>query len=116
ETLRRAALRWTTPFDAPRINSGSAALSARSAAALSPDASASSAFRVMLRIRLLRAWLTAVRFAFWRTRFLAESILGMRPWFPVEGGVLSPRSAGWSTLLPVQRFLNAGLRFSAKAA
>ena len=77
DTFRLAVLRWTMPLDAPRISSGSAALSAASAVFLSPAANASSTFRVKVRIRFLRAWLVAVRFTFCRTRFLAESILGM---------------------------------------
>src|SRR6188474_3411550 len=77
ETLRFAALRWTTPFCAARMISGSADFSAASAAALSPAAIASSTLRTEVRMRERRAVLTAVRRAITRAALRAEEVLAI---------------------------------------
>ena len=77
ETLREPVFLWITPFETPRMISGSAAFSAAKAAFMSPEMMASSTLRIKPRIRVLREWLIRVRVAVVRTRFLAEAILGM---------------------------------------
>src|SRR6185295_19962617 len=86
ETLRLAALRWTTPFCAARMISGSAAFRAASAAALSPEAIASSTLRTELRMRERRAVLMSVRRAITRAALRAEEVLAIVcPW--VRGAI-----------------------------
>src|SRR5690606_7236240 len=72
ETLREAVLRWTMPLVAARCSSGWAARSAASAAALSPEAIASSTLRMKVRTRERRALLIAVRRSILRAAFFAE--------------------------------------------
>src|SRR5690348_10221887 len=76
-TFRAPVFLCSTPFDTPRMISGSAAFMAAWAAALSPRLRASSTLRMKPRTRVLRAVLTAARLAEVRTRFLDEAILGM---------------------------------------
>src|SRR6185295_7410189 len=108
ETLRLAALRWTTPFCAARMISGSAAFRAASAAALSPEAIASSTLRTELRMRERRAVLMSVRRAITRAALRAEEVLAIvcpccgprraRPLFQLvkkeSGGTLAATWAG----------------------
>src|SRR5256885_949576 len=77
ETLREAAFLWSTPFCAPRISSGAAALSADSAASRLPEAIASSTLRTWPRTRLKRFLLIAVRRAATRVAFFADFVLAM---------------------------------------
>src|SRR6185437_5609525 len=76
-TFRAPVFLCSTPFDTPRMISGSAAFIAAWAAALSPRLKASSTLRMKPRTRVLRAVLMAARLAEVRTRFFDESILGM---------------------------------------
>src|SRR5215831_7864876 len=76
-TLRAPVFLCSTPFDTPRMISGSAAFNAACAAALSPLLSASSTLRMKPLTRVLRAVLMVARRAEVRTRFLDEAILGM---------------------------------------
>src|SRR6478736_9631982 len=98
-----------TPFCAARMISGSAALSAASAAALSPEAIASSTLRTEVRMRERRAVLISVRRAITRVALRAEDVLAidflvrckppMRPAFQVlknKGG--DKLAAGWAGL------------------
>src|SRR5262249_47959660 len=78
EIFRFAALRWITPFWAARMISGSADLTAASAAALSPDLIASSALRTAVRMRERRAELTLVRRAITRAALRADEVLAIR--------------------------------------
>ena len=55
--------------------SGSTALNATSAAALSPPETASSNLRIKVRTRVRRALLTSVRATILRTAFLDEGVL-----------------------------------------
>ena len=82
DTLRAAVRLWMTPFWAVRTNTGSVALRAAAAAALSPDAIASSTLRTSVFRRELRALLTAVRRIAWRAAFLAEDVLAIFVCFP----------------------------------
>src|SRR5579863_10157776 len=77
DTLRRAALRWTTPFWAPRMMAGSASAIAATAAVRSPEAIASSTLRTALRTRERRALLITVRRAICRAAFLADFVLAI---------------------------------------
>src|SRR5262249_56142110 len=77
DTLRFAALRWITPFCAARMISGSAAFNAAAAAALSPEAIASSTLRTEVRIRERRAVLMSVRRAITRVALRAEDVLAI---------------------------------------
>ena len=76
-----------TPFDAARINCGSAAFNAAVAAALSPEASASSTLRTNVRARLMRLRLISVNRTILRAAFLAELVLAVPyPETPNGGG------------------------------
>src|SRR5262249_14670368 len=77
ETLREPVFLCSTPLVTPRMISGSAAFKAASAAPLSPLAIASSTLRIKPRMRVLREVLIAVPFAWVRTLFWDEAILGM---------------------------------------
>ena len=77
ETLREAVLRWVMPFCAVRTMMGSASLSAARAAALSPEAIASSTLRTELRMRLLRVLFRAVRRTVCRAAFFADLVFAM---------------------------------------
>src|SRR5690606_13818219 len=66
-----------TPLEAARINSGSAALNATTAASLSPLKSASSTLRMKVRTRERRDLLISVRAVILRTAFLAEGVLAI---------------------------------------
>src|SRR5947209_4073975 len=65
------------PFCAARMISGSAAFSAAAAAALSPEAIASSTLRTELRMRERRAVLMSVRRAITRVALRAEDVLAI---------------------------------------
>jgi hypothetical protein len=65
------------PFCAPRMSSGSAALRAASAAALSPALSASSTLRTDVRTRLVRSLLMTARRAATRVAFFAELVFAI---------------------------------------
>src|SRR3954469_19155959 len=94
DTFREPVFLCSTPLETPRMISGSAAFRAARAAALLPELIASSTLRMKPRTRVLRAVLMAVRLAVVRTRFLAESILGMgRPWKVCERGGHIPLKA-----------------------
>ena len=82
ETFRDATFLCITPFWALRINSGCAAFNAAAAAALSPEAIASSTLRTEVLVRLRRALLTAVWRAIFRIAFLAERVLAIVNVFP----------------------------------
>src|SRR5579872_5168807 len=77
ETLREPVFLWITPFVTPRIICGSAAFSAAAAASRLPAESASSTLRTAVRIWLFRFLLMAVLRAVLRTRFSAETWLGI---------------------------------------
>src|SRR4051812_41448118 len=77
DTLRSAALRWITPFWAARMISGAADFKAAVAAALSPEAIASSTLRTEVRISERRDLLTSVRRAITRAALRAGEVLAI---------------------------------------
>src|SRR5690242_2720322 len=76
-TFRAPVFLCSTPFDTPRMISGSAAVNAAWAAGLSPRLNVSSTLRVTPRRRVLRAVLKVASLAAVRTRFLGVAILCM---------------------------------------
>jgi hypothetical protein len=87
EIFRDAVFLCTTPFFAPRMISGCAAMSAAWAAVLSPPAIDSSTFFIEVRIRLRRSRLISVRRSDWRTRFFADGEFAIfNPFQPAPGG------------------------------
>src|SRR5690606_32272313 len=79
EIFRAAVFLCITPFWVLAMMSGWAVLRASAAAALSPDAIASSTLRTKVRTRVRRALLTSVRFTAWRAAFLAELVFAIYP-------------------------------------
>lgn len=77
ETFREAARLWRMPFWAVRISTGSQALSATSAAVLSPVPMASSTPRTVVFNRECRDWFARVRLIAWRAAFLADDVLAI---------------------------------------
>ncbi len=77
EIFRDKVLRWNVPLEAARISSGWAAFRASLAAALSPEAIASSTARRKVRTRLTRLRLIFVRRAILRIAFLAELVFAI---------------------------------------
>lgn len=77
ETFRAPVFLWITPLVTPRMICGSATLSAAAAASRFPADNASSTLRTAVRIWLFRFLLMAVRLLVLRTRFSAETWLGM---------------------------------------
>ena len=94
ETFRFAVLRWITPFWAARMISGAAAFRAAAAAALSPEAIASSTLRTVVRMRERRAVLMSVRRAITRVALRAEDVLAI----DVLSGLRAASAAGFQVL------------------